>query len=123
VQGQQGGDVGAAIAHAMVIGDRRPYVTALLTLDPEGITHWALMNAKQDTPLEHLATDPDLRSVLQRAVDEANRLVSRPESIRRFTVVPGGFTEEEGHLTPSMKLRREVVERSFTTEIEGLYEK
>lgn len=56
-------------------------------------------------------------------MDEANRLVSRPESIRRFTVVPGGFTEEEGHLTPSMKLRREVVERSFTTEIEGLYEK
>ncbi|MEH0428160.1 AMP-binding protein [Streptomyces stelliscabiei] len=110
------------IAHAMVVGDRRPYVTALLTLDPEGITHWAQMNAKQDTPLGHLATDPDLRAVLQRAVDEANRLVSRPESIRRFTIVPGGFMEEEGHLTPSMKLRREVVERSFATEIEGLYE-
>ncbi|QYX78181.1 AMP-dependent synthetase/ligase [Streptomyces akebiae] len=111
------------IAHAMVIGDRRPYVTALLTLDPEGITHWTQMNAKQDVPLDRLAEDPDLRAVLQRAVDEANRLVSRPESIRRFTIVPGGFSEEAGHLTPSMKLRREVVERSFAAEIEGLYEK
>ncbi|WP_338896626.1 AMP-dependent synthetase/ligase [Streptomyces sp. TG1A-60] len=109
------------IAHAMVIGDRRPYVTALLTLDPEGTTHWSQMNAKQDVPLEHLAEDPDLRAVLQRAVDEANRLVSRPESIRRFTVVPGGFTEEAGHLTPSMKLRREAVERAFGAEIEALY--
>ncbi|MDT0573491.1 AMP-dependent synthetase/ligase [Streptomyces sp. DSM 3412] len=111
------------IAHAMVIGDRRPYVTALLTLDPEGITHWTQMNAKQDIPLDSLAEDPDLRAVLQRAVDEANRLVSRPESIRRFTIVPGGFSEEAGHLTPSMKLRREAVESSFAAEIEGLYEK
>lgn len=107
----------------MVIGDRRPYVTALLTLDPEGISHWTQMNAKQDTPVDRLAEDPDLRAVLQRAVDEANRLVSRPESIRRFTIVPDGFSEEAGHLTPSMKLRREVVEKAFATEIEGLYEK
>ncbi|MGW0844993.1 AMP-dependent synthetase/ligase [Streptomyces sp. NPDC002787] len=111
------------IAHAMVVGDRRPYVTALLTLDPEGITHWCQMNAKHDIAFEHLAEDADLRAILQRAVDEANRLVSRPESIRRFTIVPGGFTEEAGHLTPSMKLRREVVERSFAAEIEELYEK
>ncbi|BBC35727.1 AMP-binding enzyme [Streptomyces graminofaciens] len=109
------------IAHAMVIGDRRPYVTALLTLDPEGITHWRQMNGKHGVPPELIADDPELLTVLQRAVDEANRLVSRPESIRRFTVVPGGFTEEAGHLTPSMKLRREVVEEAFAEEIEGLY--
>lgn len=106
-------------------GHRRPPPLRHRPADPGPRGHHALGPDERQAghPLEHLATDPDLRSVLQRAVDEANRLVSRPESIRRFTVVPGGFTEEEGHLTPSMKLRREVVERSFTTEIEGLYEK
>ncbi|MDG5806689.1 AMP-dependent synthetase/ligase [Streptomyces ossamyceticus] len=111
------------IAQAMVIGDRRPYVTALLTLDPEGITHWRQMNGKHAVPAELLVDDPELLRVLQRAVDEANRLVSRPESIRRFTVLPGGFTEEAGHLTPSMKLRRQTIEEAFSTEIEGLYER
>lgn len=111
------------IAQAMVIGDRRPYVTALLTLDPEGINHWRQMNAKHAVPPELLADDAELHAVLQRAVDEANRLVSRPESIRRFTIIPGGFTEEQGHLTPSMKLRREVIEEAFGAEIEDLYRK
>jgi long-chain acyl-CoA synthetase len=111
------------IAQAMVIGDRRPYVTALLTLDPEGINHWRQMNAKHVVPPELLADDAELHEVLQRAVDEANRLVSRPESIRRFTIIPGGFTEEQGHLTPSMKLRREVIEEAFGAEIEDLYRK
>jgi len=62
-----------------------------------------------------------LIAVLQRAVDDANKLVSRPESIRRFSILPGAFTEVDGHLTPSMKLRREVVMRDFAKDIEGLY--
>jgi long-chain acyl-CoA synthetase len=64
-----------------------------------------------------------LAALLQRAVDEANKLVSRPESIRRFAVLPVDFTEEAGHLTPSMKLRREQIMTDFATAVAGLYEK
>jgi long-chain acyl-CoA synthetase len=111
------------ISQCIVLGDRRPYVSALITLDPEGITHWRRMNGKHPVPPELLVNDEELRAVLQRAVDEANKLVSRPESIRRFAILPRDFTEEAGHLTPSMKLRRETVLRDFSAEVEGLYER
>ncbi|MGW0813268.1 AMP-dependent synthetase/ligase [Streptomyces viridiviolaceus] len=110
------------ISQCMILGDRRPYVTALFTLDPDGITHWRRMNGKHPVPPELLTDDEEVRAVLQRAVDEANKLVSRPESIRRFAVLPRDFTEEDGHLTPSMKLRREAIERDFAAAVEGLYE-
>ncbi|MER7486228.1 AMP-binding protein [Streptomyces sp. NPDC126497] len=109
------------ISQVMVVGDGRPYVGALITLDPDGITHWRRMNGRHPVPPELVADDEELRAILQRAVDEANRMLSRPESIRRFTVLPVDFTEAAGHLTPSMKLRREVVLRDFAAEVEGLY--
>ncbi|MFF5182985.1 AMP-dependent synthetase/ligase [Streptomyces sp. NPDC000345] len=109
------------ISQAMVLGDGRPYVSALLTLDPDGLTHWRTMNGKHPVPAELLIGDEELNAVLQRAVDEANKLVSRPESIRRFAVLPSDFTETEGHLTPSMKLRREAILRDFADQVEGLY--
>ncbi|MDX3579814.1 AMP-dependent synthetase/ligase [Streptomyces sp. FL07-04A] len=111
------------ISQAMVLGDGRPYVSALLTLDPDGLTHWRHMNGKHPVPAELLIDDAELNAVLQRAVDEANKLVSRPESIRRFVILPTDFTEQDGHLTPSMKLRREAVLRDFAEQVEGLYEK
>ncbi|MFJ7076271.1 AMP-dependent synthetase/ligase [Streptomyces sp. NPDC098781] len=111
------------ISQCMVVGDRRPYVSALITLDMDGVTHWRRMNGKHSVPAELLVDDPELRAILQRAVDEANKLVSRPESIRRFAVLPTDFTELAGHLTPSMKLRREMVMRDFAGEVEGLYER
>jgi long-chain acyl-CoA synthetase len=80
------------------------------------------MNGKHPVPAELILDDEDLRQVLQRAVDEANKLVSRPESIRRFTILPGDFTEEAGHLTPSMKLRREAIAEEFAEQIERLYD-
>ncbi|MEU3334009.1 AMP-dependent synthetase/ligase [Streptomyces sp. NPDC002144] len=109
------------ISQVMVVGDRRPYIAALITLDMDGLSHWRRMNGKHPVPPELLVDDEELREILQRAVDEANKLVSRPESIRRFAVLPRDFTEAEGHLTPSMKLRREVVLRDFEAEVEGLY--
>ncbi|MFG2347063.1 AMP-dependent synthetase/ligase [Streptomyces phaeochromogenes] len=109
------------INQCVVVGDNRPYITALLTLDAEGMAHWCRMTAKSDVPVATLVTDPELLTVLQRAVDDANRLVSRAESIRRFTVLPLNFTETAGHLTPTMKLRRAVVTREFAREIEELY--
>ncbi|WP_432055979.1 AMP-dependent synthetase/ligase [Streptomyces sp. bgisy022] len=109
------------ISQVMVLGDGRPYVTALITLDPDGITHWRRMNGRHPVPPELLTDDAELLAVLQRAVDEANRMLSRPESIRRFTVLPVDFTEAAGHLTPSMKLRREAVLRDFADAVEELY--
>ncbi|MEU9962242.1 long-chain fatty acid--CoA ligase [Streptomyces sp. NPDC050982] len=109
------------INQCVVVGDNRPYITALLTLDAEGMAHWCRMTAKSDVPVATLVTDPDLLTVLQRAVDDANRLVSRAESIRSFTVLPLNFTETAGHLTPTMKLRRAVVTREFAREIDELY--
>ncbi|MGC0338733.1 AMP-dependent synthetase/ligase [Streptomyces sp. SLBN-8D4] len=111
------------ISQCMVLGDRRPYISALISLDMDGVNHWRQMNGKHPVPAELLVGDEELRSVLQRAVDEANKMVSRPESIRRFTVLPTDFTEAAGHLTPSMKLRREAVMKDFAGEIERLYER
>ncbi|MEU6681114.1 AMP-binding protein [Streptomyces sp. NPDC046925] len=108
------------VGQCMVVGDDRPYITALITLEPEGIAHWCRMKKKAHTG-PGLADDADLRETLQRAVDEANKLVSRAESIRRFAVLPVDFTEESGHLTPSLKLKRDAIARDFAAEIEGLY--
>lgn len=109
------------VSQCMVVGDNRSYITALLTLDPDGLHHWRQMVKKQDVPLRELVHDEELRTSLQKAVDEANRLVSRAESIRKFTVLPVDFTEEKGHLTPSLKLKRAAIARDFTAEIEELY--
>lgn len=109
------------VGQCMVVGDNRPYVTALITLEPDGLLHWRQMHKKQGVPLYELVRDEELRADLQRAVDEANRLVSRAESIRRFVVLPGDFTEARGHLTPSLKLRRGAVARDYAREIEELY--
>ncbi|MFD7517619.1 AMP-dependent synthetase/ligase [Streptomyces niveus] len=109
------------IGQCLVLGDNRPYVTALLTLEPDGLAHWCQMRKKEHLTREELVTDEDLLAALQRAVDEANRLVSRAESIRRFRVLPGSFTEASGQLTPSLKVRRAAVVEDFAHEIEELY--
>ncbi|MFI5866647.1 AMP-dependent synthetase/ligase [Streptomyces sp. NPDC051546] len=109
------------VGQCMVVGDNRPYVTALITLEPEGLQHWRQMHKKVGVPIRELVADEELRADLQRAVDEANRLVSRAESIRRFVVLEGDFSEERGHLTPSLKLKRGAVARDYAREIDSLY--
>ncbi|MFB7309971.1 AMP-dependent synthetase/ligase [Streptomyces sp. NPDC056192] len=109
------------VGQCMVVGDNRPFITALITLEPEGLLHWRQMRKKQDVPIRELVADEELRGALQRAVDEANRLVSRAESIRKFVVLPVDFTEAGGHLTPSLKLKRDAILRDFEAEIEALY--
>ncbi|MET9656491.1 AMP-dependent synthetase/ligase [Streptomyces sp. NPDC006510] len=111
------------VGQCMVVGDNRSFVTALITLEPDGLAHWRQMKKKQHVPIRELVDDEELRAALQRAVDEANRLVSRAESIRKFTVLPVDFTEESGHLTPSLKLKRDAIARDFEAEIEALYRK
>ncbi|MGN6177510.1 MAG: AMP-dependent synthetase/ligase [Streptosporangiaceae bacterium] len=110
------------VSQCLVVGDGRPYVACLITLDPEAVRPWlARRNRPADTSLASLADDPDLIAELQTAVDDANKAVSRAESIKRFHVLATDFTEEAGYLTPSLKLRRSVVTKDFADEIEALY--
>ncbi|MFD3699026.1 AMP-dependent synthetase/ligase [Streptomyces sp. NPDC058646] len=109
------------VAQCMVVGDNRPYVTALVTLEPDGLRHWRRMHKKHSVPLRELVRDEELLAELQKAVDEANLLVSRAESIRAFAVLPEDFTEARGHLTPSLKLKRDVIARDYGARIQELY--
>jgi long-chain acyl-CoA synthetase len=110
------------VSQCLVVGDGRPYVACLITLDPEAVGTWlARRNRPADTSLASLADDPDLIAEFQTAVDDANKAVSRAESIRRFRVLATDFTEEAGYLTPSLKLRRSMVTKDFADDIEALY--
>ena len=110
------------VGQCMVIGDGRPYVTALITLEYEEMEHWlALRRRPWNTPFTELARDPELHYQLQAAVDYANKAVSRAESIRAYRLVAGEFSEENGLLTPSLKVKRHQVVTAFAREIEELY--
>ena len=109
------------VSQCMVVGDGKPYVAALVTIDPESFEQWADQHGKSGG-VPALTEDPDLLAELQAVIDEANKAVSQAESIRRFAVLPVDWTEETGELTPSLKLRRNVVMREFRREIQALYE-
>jgi len=110
------------VSQCLVVGDGRPYVACLITLDPEAVGPWLARRGRPaGTPLSELATDPELLAELQAVVDEANKAVSRAESVRRFRVLTTDFTEPDGHLTPSLKIRRHVVLKEFAGEIDALY--
>jgi long-chain acyl-CoA synthetase len=110
------------VSQCLVVGDGRPYVACLITLDPEAVRTWlARRNRPEETSLSSLTNDPDLIAELQAAVDDANKAVSRAESIRRFRVLDTDFTEQAGYLTPSLKLRRNIVTKDFADQIEALY--
>ncbi|GAA2024110.1 AMP-binding protein [Pseudokineococcus marinus] len=110
------------VGQCMVVGDGRPFVGALLTLDPDMLPLWLRNHGLPEgtTPAEAAAM-PEVRAELQRAVDSANEAVSRAESIRRFAVLPADLTEESGHLTPSLKLKRAAVLRDHADRVEEIY--
>jgi long-chain acyl-CoA synthetase len=110
------------ISQCMVVGDGRPYIACLVTLDAEALGHWKQQHGKPSSAtVADLVGDPELTAEIQNAVDDANKAVSRAESIRRFRVLTVDFTEESGHLTPSMKVRRAVVAKDFAADIDALY--
>ncbi|MBT1097284.1 long-chain fatty acid--CoA ligase [Streptomyces sp. Tu102] len=110
------------VGQCLVVGDNRPFVGALITLDPEALTHWlAVRKMPADTPPAEVIRDPRMRADVQRAVDYANEAVSRAESIRAFVLVEGEFNEENGMLTPSLKVKRHAVTKAYADEIETLY--
>ncbi len=110
------------VSQTMVVGDNRPFIACLVTLDAEAIEHWKRQHGKpEDSTAADLSADPDLIAAIQAAVDEANQAVSRAESIRKFTILTVDFTETSGHLTPSLKVKRSVVAKDYAAEIEALY--
>ncbi|WP_406169331.1 AMP-dependent synthetase/ligase [Streptomyces sp. NBC_00996] len=110
------------VGQCLVVGDNRPFVAAVITLDPDSVAHWlAVRKLPADTPLSEVVRDPRMRTDVQKAVDYANEAVSRAESIRRFAVVAGEFTEDNGLLTPSLKVKRHAVTAAYAAEIEALY--
>src|SRR6185437_1788259 len=110
------------ISQAVVVGDQRPYAAALIALDNEALAPWkhAVGVPEQAGPVE-LRDNRELRARLQTAVDEANKAVGRAESIRKFRVLSVDLTEENGYLTPTLKVKRSLVQRDFTADIEELY--
>jgi long-chain acyl-CoA synthetase len=110
------------VAECIAVGDRRPFVGMLITLDPEFLERWKATNGKPPAAsAADLAEDPDLLAALQEAVDDGNRAVSKAEAVKKFRVLGANLSEQSGHLTPSMKLRRSVVLRDFADQVDALY--
>ena len=109
------------ISQCMVVGDNKPFIAALVTLDPDAIKPWAVANKKEGASIADLTKDPTLLAVIQTAVDEANKAVSRAESIRKFTVLPVDFTIPGGQLTAKLSVKRHVVAQQFAREIDELF--
>ena len=112
----------ALISQAMVVGDARPFIGALIAIDPEAFSGWKQRNSKPaGASVADLATDPDLMAEVDSAVKDANLAVSHAESIRKFRILPVDFTEATGELTPTMKVKRKVVAEKFADAIEAIY--
>jgi long-chain acyl-CoA synthetase len=111
------------ISQTMVVGDGQPFVAALVTLDPEMLPTWLSNQGKSEMSVAQAAADPDVQAAVQAAVDDANQAVSRAESIRSFRILDVDFTEETGHLTPSLKLKRSVVLQDFADDVSRIYAK
>ncbi len=108
------------VDQCLVVGDGQPFIGALVTIDRETYPAWAQQHGKP-ADIADVVDDVDLVAAVQDAVDEANKAVSKAEAIRKFTILPGEWTEEGGQLTPSLKLKRNVVVRESRKEIEALY--
>jgi long-chain acyl-CoA synthetase len=108
------------VDQCMVVGDGQPFVAAIVTIDPDALPQWREAHQKT-AALSALVNDPDLRAEIQIAIDDANKAVSQAESVRKFVIIPGTWTEETGELTASLKLKRNVVMAQCADEIEAIY--
>ena len=109
------------VSQVLVVGDNRPCIGALITLDAEMLPLWLANHGLEDMDVVAAAADPRVRAALERAVARANEAVSRAESIRTFTILPTDFTVANGLLTPSLKVRRAQAQERYAAQIEELY--
>ncbi|MFJ6854636.1 AMP-dependent synthetase/ligase [Streptomyces sp. NPDC091271] len=109
------------VAQCIVVGNDRPYIAALVTVDHESVEHWLAMQGRTPMRPGDLVRDPDLEMEVRRAVVAANTAVSQAESIRTFRILAHQFTEEHGLLTPSLKLKRKAIETAYAAEVDALY--
>lgn len=110
------------VGQVVVVGDQRPFISALITLDSEMLPVWLNNNGQDATmSLTEAAVNPAVLAEIQRAVDTANSLVSRAESIRKFVVLTDEFTEDSGHLTPKMSIKRNVILKDYAAVVDGIY--
>jgi long-chain acyl-CoA synthetase len=111
------------VSQCMVVGDNQPFIAALITIDADMLKGWIAANNKTGATVETLVNDPDLIAVIQTAVDEANKAVSKAESIRKFAILSEDFTIAGGQLTAKLSVKRHVVAQQYAETIEGLYRK
>ncbi len=111
-----------AVGQAVVIGDRRKYLSALLTLDPEQLEEVLAAAGSSAKTMEEAATDEKLRAYIQEQIEKVNETLARVQAIKKFTIIPTEFTPESGELTPTMKLKRRVINERYQEEIEAMYE-
>ena len=111
------------VSQCIVVGDNQPFIAALVTIDQDALKGWVVNNKKDGASINELINDPDLIAVVQTAVDEANKAVSKAESIRKFTILPVDFTIAGGHLTAKLSVKRHVVAKEFAQEIDALFAK
>ncbi|MCW3819939.1 long-chain fatty acid--CoA ligase [Micromonospora sp. DR5-3] len=110
------------ISQCVVVGDRQPFIGALVTIDEEALPRWLAAHGRPETTsVADLRDDAALRAEVQGAIDEANRSVSKPEAIKVFRILPHDFTEDTGELTPSLKVKRQVVHKTYAAEIADIY--
>ncbi|MEU3726407.1 AMP-binding protein [Streptomyces sp. NPDC031705] len=109
------------VSQCVLVGNDRPFIAALVTLDMEGVAHWLSMRKLPQRTADQVVGDPDLTAEVRRAVVAANTLVSQAEGIRAFRVLAEQFTEERGLLTPSLKLKRRAIEKLYAREVADLY--
>ena len=106
----------------MVVGDQRPFIAALITPDDEALPQWRESKGKAaGTTVKQIRDDADLKAEIDAAVKDANKAVSQAEAIKKFSILGTDFTEDNGMLTPSLKLKRSVVMKEFGDEVEALY--
>ena len=111
------------VSQCMVVGDNQPFIASLITIDPDMLKGWIAANNKAGATINSLVNDPDLHAVIQTAVDEANKAVSKAESIRKFTILPKDFSIANGEMTAKLSLKRHVIAEHYAAEISALFTK